>query len=417
MKANTLPAGKLRQNRSLSQPVPVAARLVHQLLKRIKYGSLTLIDGDRRITFGTESRPQCSIRINSSTAYNKILQGGVVGAAEAYMDGDWSTENLTGVVRLFVSNRTVMEKMQSEMSWLKRMGYKLFHFLRRDTIKGSKRNIADHYDLGNEFFKLFLDPTMMYSAAVFKDSSDTMEQASLNKLDVICKKLALTPDDHLLEIGTGWGGLAEFAARNYGCQVTTTTISEEQFRHARERMSASGLEDRVTVLKEDYRNLTGTYDKLVSVEMIEAIGLENLPVFFEKCGSLLKEDGSMLLQSITIADQRYEQASKSVDFIQRYIFPGGALPSITALTAAATAASDLRSYQLEDITEHYAETLNRWREAFLKALPKVREMGFDDQFIRMWDYYLAYCEGGFLEHAIGCVHLQFHKPGFRRILS
>ncbi len=417
MKANALPTEELRQTRSLSRPIPVAARLVHQLLKRIKFGSLTLVDSGQRFSFGGETRPHCNIRINSPAVYNKVLQGGVVGAAEAYMDGDWSTDNLTGVVRLFVSNRSVMEKMQSEMSWFRRMGYKFFHHLRRDTIKGSKRNIAEHYDLGNEFFKLFLDPTMMYSSGVFKNPSDSMEQASLNKLDVICSKLALTPEDHLLEIGTGWGGLAAYAAEHYGCRVTTTTISEEQFRHAQERVASLGLDDQVTVLKEDYRNLSGTYDKLVSVEMIEAIGLENLPVFFEKCASLLKEDGVMLLQSITIADQRYEQASKSVDFIQRYIFPGGALPSVTALASAATSASDLRSYRLEDITEHYAETLHRWRESFLSAVPKVREMGFDEHFIRMWDYYLAYCEGGFLEHAIGCVHLQFHKPGYRRILS
>lgn len=413
MKANTFSSTGIQQTVKPS----MAAKLFYRVLRDIRHGSITLIEHGQHQMFGVDHDLHCRVQIHSPGVYRKILQGGAVGAAEAYMDGDWSTDNLTDLIRLLLKNRPVLERMQSKMSWLTRLGHKVYHYSRRDTVKGSKRNIADHYDLGNEFFKLFLDPTMMYSSGVFMGMSDTMEQASLNKLDMICRKLALRPQDHLLEIGTGWGGLAKHAAEHYGCRVTTTTISEEQHRHAVNQIKAAGIEDRVTLLKEDYRSLTGTYDKLVSVEMIEAVGLENLPVFFDKCASLLKPDGVMLLQSITIADQRYETAGNAVDFIQRYIFPGGALPSVTALLSTATQSSDLRSYALEDITEHYAETLHRWRESFLTALPLVRQMGFDNHFIRMWDYYLAYCEGGFLERAIGCIHLQFHKPEFRRILA
>jgi len=417
MKANTAITESIRHSSITSVAGSIPATLVHQLLNRLQFGSLTLIEQGQQYHFGVKSKIHCRVHIHSSDVYSKILFGGAIGAAEAYMDGDWSTDNLTGVVRLFLRNRHVLEQMQSKMTLLTRYANKLFHYLRRDTINGSKRNIAAHYDLGNGFFSLFLDPTMLYSSGIFADPPDSMEQASYNKLDIICRKLELKPEDHLLEIGTGWGSLARFAAENYGCRVTTTTISEEQYNFAVKQIKAAGLSDRVTVLKQDYRKLTGSYDKLVSVEMIEAVGLKNLPVFFERCAALLKPEGVMLLQSITIADQRYRQASKSVDFIQRYIFPGGALPSVTALTSVATSSSDLRSYGLEDITEHYAETLHRWRDSFMDSLPQVRQMGFDEHFIRMWDYYLAYCEGGFLENAIGCVHLQFYKPQFRRTLS
>lgn len=391
--------------------------VVHRLLQGIRFGTLTVVEHGEQRTFGGGDAPHCRVEVKSPAVYGKILSAGAIGGAEAYMDGDWTTDNLTGLIRLLLKNRAVLEKMQSKMSWLSRLGHRLHHYSRRDTIQGSRRNIAEHYDLGNDFFRLFLDPTMMYSSGIFKQKTDSMEQASLHKLDIICRKLDLQPGDHLLEIGTGWGELAKHAAQHFGCQVTTTTISEEQHHHALDKIEAAGLSDRVTVLKQDYRNLTGRYNKLVSVEMIEAVGLENLPTFFETCARLLTDDGMMLLQSITIADQRYEAASRSVDFIQRYIFPGGALPSASVLLSTASQSSDLRGYALEDITEHYAETLHRWRQAFLSALPQVRQMNFDTHFIRMWDYYLAYCEGGFLERAIGCVHVQFHKPAFSRSLS
>ena len=407
-------APPLGQSRSLSNDL--VARAVYKLLGQIKYGKLTLVDADSTRIFGDDSGPGCRVNIHDRSFYRKMIRGGAVGAAEAYLDGDWSTDNLTVVIRMFLQNRPVLEELQRKMSCFSKLGLKLFHYARRDSLEGSRRNIADHYDLGNDFFQLFLDPTMMYSSGVFSTLSDSMEQASINKMSIICEKLALTSDDHLLEIGTGWGSLAIYAAEHYGCQVTTTTISSEQYEHAKNRVEVTGLSEKVTVLKSDYRELAGVYDKLVSVEMIEAVGLENIPLYLQKCASLLSPGGVMLLQCITIADQRYLASSQSVDFIQRYIFPGGALPSVAMLMEEAIRSTDLRGYGLEDITEHYAETLHRWRDAFRAALPQVREMGFDDHFVRMWDYYLAYCEGGFLERAVGCIQLQFHKPEFRRAL-
>lgn len=405
---------RLRESRLLSSDLVV--RLVHKLLDQIKYGKLTLVDAGSMRIFGGDSGPSCRVHVHDRSFYSKMMRGGAVGAAEAYMDGDWSTENLTDVICIFLKNRPVLEELQGNMSCFNKLGLKLFHYAKRDSLEGSRRNIADHYDLGNDFFQLFLDPTMMYSSGIFSTSSDSMEQASTNKMSIICEKLALTPDDHLLEIGTGWGSLAIYAAEHYGCQVTTTTISNEQYEHAKKRVKMEGLSEKVTVLKSDYRELTGVYKKLVSIEMMEAVGLDNIPLYLQKCASLLSPDGVMLLQCITIVDERYQASSQSVDFIQRYIFPGGALPSVTLLMEEAKRSTELRCYGLEDITGHYAETLHRWRDAFIASLPQVREMGFDDQFVRMWDYYLAYCEGGFLERAINCIQLQFRKSESKRVL-
>ncbi len=403
---------------SQSHSGDLSTRLAYKLLGQIRRGSLTVVNAGITQTFGQDGEgPNCIVRVHDQVVFRKLIRGGSVGAAEAYMDGDWSTDDLTSVIRLFLQNRQILEDMETRMSWVRRLGLKLYHLGRRDSLSGSRRNIAEHYDLGNEFFQLFLDPTMMYSSGVFPSRSDSMEQASVNKMAVVCEKLSLGEDDHLLEIGTGWGGLAVYAAQHYGCRVTTTTISTEQYEHARAKVEAAGLTGQVTVLNQDYRELSGAFDKLVSIEMIEAVGLEHISTYLQKCASLLKPGATMLLQSITIADQRFHAASRAVDFIQRYIFPGGALPSITMLMAEATRSTDLRAFGLEDITEHYAVTLHKWREAFWEAVPQVRELGFDDYFIRMWDYYLAYCEGGFMERAISCVHLQFHKPEYRRVLT
>jgi len=280
-------------------------------------------------------------------------------------------------------------------------------------VAGSRRNISAHYDLGNDFFRLFLDDTLMYSAGVFETPEATMEEASIAKIDRICRKLELGPDDHLLEIGTGWGGFAIHAARHYGCRVTTTTISEAQHQLARERIIEAGLEDRIELLREDFRNLTGQYDKLVSIEMIEAIGEANIGRFFAVCNGLLKPHGKMLLQSITIADNLYEGYRRSVDFIQRYIFPGGFLPSVASLCHAVGRNSDMRLFHLEDIGPHYAETLKRWRQQFNTNLTAIRALGYPPEFIRMWEFYLCYCEGGFLERATGDVQMLLVKSGDR----
>ncbi|MCZ6503516.1 MAG: DUF1365 family protein [Gammaproteobacteria bacterium] len=391
-----------------------ARRLVHKHFRRMVQGEIILVDNNISYTFGVPScNEKCHIYINDRNAYLKIAMGGAIGAAEGFIDGNWTTDDLTLLIRLLLRNRPVLDSMQVDLPSFKKLAFKLFHYLNRDSIKGSKKNIAAHYDLGNEFFKLFLDPTMSYSSGIFDSASQSMEQASINKIERLCNKLSLTSSDSLLEIGSGWGALAIHAATHYGCHVTTTTISEEQYKFVTTKVKALHLEDQITVLKEDYRSLTGQFDKLVSVEMIEAVGFEYLPGFFKKCSSLLKSDGEMILQTITIADEHFERAKRSVDFIQRYIFPGGALPSVNALTLAATQHSDLRSCEVEDITEHYAVTVNKWRQRFVKNIDQIKAINFDQRFLRMWEYYFSYCEGGFQERVIGCIQIRFHQPEFR----
>jgi len=291
---------------------------------------------------------------------------------------------------------------------------KIFHAFNRNTRQGSRKNIAAHYDLGNEFYALWLDPTMMYSAAYFDTDSTTLDEAAVAKLDRICRKLDLSEQDSVIEIGTGWGGFAIHAARHYGCHVTTTTISKEQHDYAKQAIRDAGLEDRITLLFQDYRDLTGRFDKLVSIEMIEAVGHEYHDTFFRKCCELLKPEGQMLLQAITIADQRYDTYKKGVDFIKRYIFPGGCLTSVTDMSRTLTAHTDMRVIHLEDIGSHYATTLRHWHDRFFARIDQVREMGYSDSFVRMWQFYLAYCESAFVERAIGDVQMLIMKPGARR---
>jgi cyclopropane-fatty-acyl-phospholipid synthase len=293
------------------------------------------------------------------------------------------------------------------------MALKAWHALRRNTRTGSRRNIAAHYDLGNDFFRLFLDSKLMYSSGIFAPG-DTLEDASERKLERICQKLELRADDHLVEIGTGWGGMAVHAASRYGCRVTTTTISREQHALASQRVQEAGLGDRVSVLLEDYRDLRGEFDKLVSIEMIEAIGHQYLDTYFGKCASLLKPEGLALIQAITIEDERYEQALRSVDFIKRHVFPGSFIPCVSAMVGSAAGAGKLRLLNLEDFGPSYAETLRHWRLRFLSRLDEVRAQGFDERFIRLWEFYLCYCEGGFLERSISDVHLLFARAGNRR---
>jgi cyclopropane-fatty-acyl-phospholipid synthase len=311
---------------------------------------------------------------------------------------------------LFLCNRKYIENIGPGMKWLVKPLQLLRRYLHRNTLQGSRRNIEAHYDLGNELFELFLDKTMMYSCGIFHRPEASLQAASEAKLERICRKLQLKPSDHVLEIGTGWGGFALYAAQHYGCRVTTTTISKQQYDYAKQRVKAAGLEDRITLLFDDYRDLNGSYDKLVSIEMIEAIGHQYFDTYFRKCSELLKPDGMMLLQSITIADQRYRQARKSIDFIQRYIFPGGCLPSVAVLGDSIARRTDMRIFHLEDIGPHYATTLQHWRKRFHAQADKVRQLGYPERFIRMWEYYLCYCEAGFRQQSIGTVQLLLTKP-------
>jgi len=392
-------------------------RLVAQFAQ-LKGGALRLDDALGSEVFGDARVRPVQVRVHDPAFYRLVAATGSVGAGEAYMDGYWDCDDLVGLMRLLVRNRDLLDGMETGVARLGGLAMRGWNALRRNTRDGSRRNIAAHYDLGNDFFSLFLSPDLMYSSALFEREDDTLETASTRKLDRICRLLALNAGDRVIEIGTGWGGFALHAARHYGCHVTTTTISREQHTLASARIADAGLQDRVTLLLQDYRDLEGRYDKLVSIEMVEAIGAQYLETYFGKLGGLLEPDGAALLQAITIEDHRYAQARDSVDFIKRFIFPGSFIPSIAAMLQAKTAASDLQLLQQDDFGPSYARTLRIWRERFLSRLPEVRRQGFDARFERMWTFYLAYCEGGFRERSIGVSHLLFGKPGHvRRVAS
>lgn len=383
-------------------------------LKLVRTGYLVLQDEWGTESFGdSASELKATLSIHRTCFYSRSLLGGSVGNAESYVDQDWDADHVTNLIRIFVANRELLQSIDGGLGLVLNPLQKYFHGLRSNTIKGSRENIRAHYDIGNSFFKLFLDPTMMYSSAVFTDASMSLEDASKNKIKIICDKLHLKPTDHLVEIGTGWGSLAIYAASKFGCKVTTTTISKEQFDYATARVKELGLDDKVTILFEDYRKLTGTYDKLISVEMIEAVGLENLPTYFEKCSSLLKPDGLMVLQAITIRDQYYESAKKSVDFIQRHIFPGGGVPSVEAMMNCVKHKTDLALIDQKDFAEDYAETLKRWSMNLTHSEHEITKLGYPDFLYRLWKFYFAYCEGGFRERAIGLSQLVFSKPNYR----
>ena len=386
-------------------------RGVLRQLGQLKNGHLVVIENGERLMFGDSGAGLVGeVQIHDTSVWGMIASNGSIGAGEAFIHGYWSSPDLTKVIRVLVSNMDVLDAMEGGLARLGRPLIRGLHWVNRNTRKGSQKNIAAHYDLGNEMFEQFLDPTMMYSAAQFLTADDTLEQAQLNKLQRICQKLDLKPEDHLLEIGTGWGSMALYAAQHYGCKVTTTTLSKEQFDYTKNRVEALGLQDQVTLLLEDYRDLTGQYDKLVSIEMIEAVGHHFLPSYFKQCSQLLKPHGLMLLQAITIRDQRYEQAKSSVDFIQRYIFPGGALPSVQKMLEIVGKDTDMNLMHMEDFGLHYAKTLRLWHENFRRAHGRLTELGYDDYFLRLWEFYLCYCEGGFLERSIGTAQLLLAKP-------
>lgn len=394
----------------------LAKKLVLSACRQIREGHLVIADADGVYHFGEpeHSATLCAkIDVHDITAYYDFFIRGTVGSGEAFMRRTWTTPDLLSVIRLMVCNIAWLSKFNASRPWLTRILLNIGHRLNSNSRKGSRKNIAAHYDLGNEFFSLFLDPTMMYSAAVYPNAKASLEQASLHKLETVCQKLDLQVSDHLLEIGTGWGGMAIYAAQKFGCRVTTTTISKEQYEFARHRVEALGLEKQVQVLFKDYRELKGSYDKIVSIEMIEAVGHEFYDSYFRLCSSLLKDNGLMLIQAITIPDQRYETARKSTDFIKKYIFPGGCLPSNEVIARCVSRYTDMQIVDLHDITDHYAKTLAEWFYRFKCNLGQVKAQGFDEQFCRMWEFYLRYCEGGFKERVISTSQILFAKPGYR----
>ncbi|KEF32368.1 Cyclopropane-fatty-acyl-phospholipid synthase, plant type [Marinobacter nitratireducens] len=392
----------------------IARNLVLQQLKRLEAGTLTIREaGFDDLVFGDGNTafPAAELVIHDHSTWSDLLTGGSIGAAEAFVAGDWSTPDLVALLRFFTRNVDRMNEFEDRFSWITKPALKGLHWLNRNTPEGSRKNISAHYDLGNDLFELFLDPTMMYSSAIYPEANSTLDAASVHKLDTICRKLDLKPGDQVIEIGTGWGGFAIHAAKHFGCHVTTTTISREQLAWAQARVAEEGLQDSITLLFDDYRDLHGQYDKLVSIEMIEAVGPQYLDSYINQISTLLKPDGIALIQAINMPEQRYRRALKNVDFIQRYIFPGSFIPSFGAILDSVRSQGDLVLTHAEDIGFHYARTLNDWCERFMARSEDLEKLGYDQKFRRLWHFYFAYCEAGFSERAIGVSQILFAKPG------
>ncbi len=391
-------------------PICLLRNHIKNRLGQLRQGGIRIQDTWGAWCIGDADNIAVEIIVHDVRFYLDVLLAGSNGAASAWRDGFWSCNDLTRLFELLLGNSPQMDRLNAGLAVLGNFWLKRRHKQRINTQAGSKDNIKAHYDLGNEMFALFLDETMTYSAGIFTTPETSLQQASVEKLDRICRKLQLKPEQHILEIGSGWGSFAIHAARNYGCKITTTTISAQQYTLVQERIHAHRLTERIKLLHCDYRELTGQYDAIVSVEMIEAVGHAFLPGFFQQCDRLLKADGNMFMQAITMPDRRYEKYLKTSDFIQQFIFPGSCVPSISALLNAAAQGSELQLKHLEDIGPHYARTLRKWRENFQANEIKIRALGFGDDFIRLWQYYFCYCEAGFKQNYIGDVQLMFNKP-------
>ena len=393
-----------------------ARRFILNLLKKIEKGKIDIKENNSHQVFGRVS-PQfpleAVVEVHHPRLFTRLFFGGIMGAAEAYMEGLWTSRDVATVIRVFLLNQNLFNEMRKGPARVTDMLHDLYQVIKKNTRTGSKKNIHAHYDLGNDFYKLFLDETMTYSCGIFTQDNPSLKDASLAKYDRICRKLALSPGDRVVEIGTGWGGFALYAVENFDIHVTTTTISSKQYRYVHDLIRKKGMEENITLLQLDYREMTGAFDKLVSIEMIEAVGYQYFNTFFKACSDLLKDDGLMVLQAITIGDQIFDRHKRSVDFIKRYIFPGSCIPSITAIHQAIARNGNLQLIELDDITPHYAKTLRAWRNNFYANLEKVRKLGFSEAFIRMWEYYLCYCEGGFAERYINDVQMVFAKPLWR----
>jgi cyclopropane-fatty-acyl-phospholipid synthase len=386
---------------------------VLRALAGLRHGRLLLEDSLGSVELGDGVGPTVELRVLDPHFYRSVLSGGSNGFASAWIRGQVTSHDLVALLRHFVRNVDAADRLERGAArigmWISRVA----HALRRNSRGGSARNIRAHYDLGNDFYSLFLDETMTYSCGIFEEKASTLAEASTAKYDRVCRKLRLGPDDHVVEIGCGWGGFAIHAASRYGCRVTGTTISDEQHEWARRRVREEKLDGRVEIVKKDYRDLEGTWGKLVSIEMIEAVGHRFLPTYFETCSRLLARDGVGVVQAITMPGHRYEQYTKSVDFIREYIFPGSCVPSLAAMANAMAERSDLEVLHVEDFGPHYATTLRKWRERFEEREAAVRRLGFDDAFVRLWTYYLCYCEAGFEERYTGVIQMVMARPGYR----
>ena len=387
--------------------------MVTSALSEIKQGSITLRDHGREVMLGEGTELQTQLQIHRTRFFRRAFLGGSLAAAESYIEGDWDCSDLTTFFRIFARDQAAAGQLDRGVASVVQQFHRCYHWWRRNSRSGSRKNIESHYDLGNDFFQLWLDDTMAYSCGIFRDASSSLQEASVEKFDRICRRLNLHPGVEVIEIGSGWGGFAIHAAQNYGCHVTTTTISRKQFELAKQRIEKAGVSNRVTILPADYRDLSGRFDKLVSIEMVEAVGYQYFDEYFKKCSQLLRPNGACLIQAIVMPDRGYQRYLRSVDFIQRYVFPGGCLPSLGAMLASVARATDLRLAEALDFAPHYARTLRAWRDAFTQELPAVRRLGYSDEFIRMWTYYLCYCEAAFEESYIGLLQMVFVKPEYR----
>ena len=415
MKVNQL-ADQVASSKNSTFLSSIFKKGVMNKFKHLQYGSIKILEGDEVLSFGDlGSNDKVTVTIHSNEFYVFLGSGGVTGVAEAYMAGYWTADNLVLLLQIVLKNKKILLSLDSGFAKLISPINKLIHWSKQNTLKGSKQNILAHYDLSNDFYKLWLDPTMTYSCGYFNNDSVSLEQASIEKIDRICRKLKLNENDHILEIGTGWGSFSLYAAKQYGCTIDTVTISDAQYEYASGKIESSGLGSKINIFNKDYRKIEGQYDKIVSIEMIEAVGHQFIPEYFSKISSLLKEDGLLAIQGITYNDQNFEQYKNSVDFIKKYIFPGSCLISVAQISDVIKEYTDLAIVDMEDITKHYAETLNRWKVNFMNVIPEVKKMGFSEAFIKMWEFYFVFCEAGFLERNIGDVQLVFSKSGARDI--
>ena len=394
----------------------IAMSVLLKKLEKIQHGFLQVYVNDMLYEFGNsneQAKLHAVIRVNNIKAFQTIIRGGEPAAGKTYIDGWWQSDNLIEVLRLFTINRNALFGFKFGLASLAKHTNRISNYLLRNTHIGSKKNIKAHYDIGNDLYKLFLDSKMMYSSAYFRNDNDSLEIAAEYKLKLICEKLNLQSSDRVIEIGSGWGGFAIYAAQNYGCHVTTTTISDEQYLHARKLVSQLELNDKITLIKQDYRTLTGKYDKLVSIEMIESVGHQYMDGYFRICSQLLKPSGAMLIQAITMSDYLFDQYIRSLDFIRKYVFPGGCLTSMSSMLSSATKHTDLTLYHSESFADSYATTLQHWFRRFAHQKENVLELGYSQEFIRLWEYYLKYCQAGFENRIIDVHHLVFKKPGNR----
>ncbi len=415
MQVNTL-ADKISKSKKNNILSSFFKNAVIKKFKHLKYGYIKIDDQGKVHTFGdAKSESKVNVKIHSSEFYVFLGSGGVMGVAESYMLGHWSADNLVLLLQLVLKNKNILLTLDSGFAKLLSPINKIVHWSKQNTLKGSKKNILAHYDLSNEFYKLWLDPSMTYSCGYFTNPSVSLEDASKEKIDRICRKLKLNKDDRVLEIGTGWGSFSVHAAKNYGCKINSVTISDAQYQYACRLVKENGLESQIQIFNQDYRKIKGKYNKIVSIEMIEAVGHQFIPEYFSKISSLLKQDGLVAIQGITYNDQNFEKYKNSVDFIKKYIFPGSCLISIAQISDVIKNYTDLALVDMEDITKHYAETLFRWKENFMNVIPEVKEMGFSEAFIKMWEFYFVFCEAGFRERNIGDVQLIFSKSGARNI--